>query len=383
VAYDVVTDTYYVGGTNEGVIYHIDAAGNVLDSRNVAIPISGLAFNNTTGHVFAMTNHGPPPNSTFDVFVFDSRNALNVVGAFNILENGQPVPEFKQFGGAGVEMDCGGRLWLIDQAGQTIYEVESGESNACAFSDIPWLSESPVEGTVPATSFLSVGCTFDSTGLTAGLRQGQLKVVTDTPYAVAPVPVNFTVRFLDVSDSSIFQSYIYAAAGAGIMPGCNPAGFLFCPSTLVTRADMAGHVLRAVHGPNFVPTPYAGAFADVQAGDYNADYIQSFFDEGFTVGCGNGNYCPDAVHTRGQTAVFILKGIHGTGYVPPPCDTTHPFDDVPCPPTPQFPFGDWIGQLFVEGITAGCGANNFCPDAGIPNEQMATFLARAFSLPRE
>ena len=24
-AYDVATDTYYVGGTNEGVIYHVDA----------------------------------------------------------------------------------------------------------------------------------------------------------------------------------------------------------------------------------------------------------------------------------------------------------------------------------------------------------------------
>ena len=49
---------------------------------------------------------------------------------------------------------------------------------------------------------------------------------------------------------------------------------------------MAGFVLRAVHGAAFVPTPYAGAFGDVHAGDYNADYIQSFFEEGFTAGCG-------------------------------------------------------------------------------------------------
>jgi len=51
---------------------------------------------------------------------------------------------------------------------------------------------------------------------------------------------------------------------------------------------------------------------------------------------------------------------------------------VPCPPTPEAPFGDWIGQLFLEGITAGCGGNDFCPDQGIPNEQMATFLVRTF-----
>jgi hypothetical protein len=204
---------------------------------------------------------------------------------------------------------------------------------------------------------------------------------TNTPYRVAPVPVDFTVRFLDVPDSNIFESLIYAAAGAGVMPGCDPPAFLFCPSAPVARADMAGFILRAVHGANFVPTPYAGAFNDVQTGDYNADYIQSFWDEGYTAGCGGGNFCPDAVHTRGQAAVFILKGTHGPGYVPPPCASTHVFDDVPCPPTPEAPFGDWIGQLSVEGITAGCGGNNFCPDAGIPNEQMATFLTLAFNLP--
>ena len=60
-------------------------------------------------------------------------------------------------------------------------------------------------------------CTFDSTGLSAGLRQGQLKTQTDTPYVVASVPVDLTVRFLDVSDSNVFEAFIYAAAGAGIV----------------------------------------------------------------------------------------------------------------------------------------------------------------------
>ena len=113
-------------------------------------------------------------------------------------------------------------------------------------------------------------------------------------------------------------------------------------------------------------------------GIHNADYIQSFFDEGYTAGCGGGNYCPDAVHTRGQTAVFILKGEHGPGYVPPPCGTTHVFDDVPCPPTPEAPFGDWIGQLFVEGITAGCGGNNFCPTPASRTSRWRRFWCRHF-----
>jgi hypothetical protein len=113
----------------------------------------------------------------------------------------------------------------------------------------------------------------------------------------------------------------------------------------------------------------------VHAGDYNADYIQSFYDEGYTVGCGGGNFCPAAVHTRAQTSVFIAKGINGASFVPPACTGT--FADVPCPS----PFADWIEYLYNSGITAGCGGGNFCPSLGIPNGQMAVFLVKAFELP--
>jgi hypothetical protein len=377
-AYNPADDTFYAGSWNDGVIQHFDASGTILDSAYVAVPISGLAFNSANGHLYGMTNHDLLQG--FDVYVFDTRNHFAVIGAFSITSGGVPV--LATNAGAGMEIDCNGHLWLVDQVTQTIYEAETEESDVCGFEEIPWLSEDPVQGTVAQGSTLPIACTFDSTGLSPGLRQAQLMFHTDTPYAVAPVPVDFTVRFLDVSDASIFESYIYGAAGAGVMPGCDPASFLFCPSALVTRADMAGFILRAVHGANFVPTPYAGAFGDVHAGDYNADYIQSFWDEGYTAGCGGGNFCPDAVHTRGQTAVFILKGTHGPSYVPPPCASTHVFDDVACPPTTEAPFGDWIGELSQEQITAGCGATTFCPDAGIPNEQMGTFLVKAFDLPR-
>ena len=173
-----------------------------------------------------------------------------------------------------------------------------------------------------------------------------------------------------MDDASIFQAFIYGAAGAGVMPGCDAAAFQFCPSAQVTRADMAGFILRAVHGAAFVPAPYAGAFNDVHAGDYNADYIQSFFEEGYTVGCGGGNFCPGAGHTRGQTAVFILKGSTGRATRRRPARRrTHRRRAVPA--DAGVLFGRWIGQLFTEGITAGCGGNDFCPGAGIPNEQMA------------
>src|SRR5262249_36182123 len=153
------------------------------------------------------------------------------------------------FGGAGLEFDCAGNLWAIDQNTQTIYNVESDEGFACSL-DIPWLSENPTTGTVPAattpgggggTNPFPVAVTFDGTSLLPGLRQAQLQVQTDTPYAVPGIPVTLVVRFLDVPDNNQFEAYIYGAAGAGVMmggpPNC-PAGVLdFCPNNVVTRAD--------------------------------------------------------------------------------------------------------------------------------------------------
>ncbi len=38
---------------------------------------------------------------------------------------------------------------------------------------------------------------------------------------------------------------------------------------------------------------------------------------GITGGCGNGNYCPNNPVTRQQMAVFLLKALHGSTFVPP------------------------------------------------------------------
>jgi hypothetical protein len=61
--------------------------------------------------------------------------------------------------------------------------------------------------------------------------------------------------------------------------------------------------------------------------------------------------------------------------VPPPA--TGIFNDVPA----NDPFAPWIEYLFNQGVTAGCGNNNFCPDANISNGQMAVFLVKAFGIP--
>ncbi len=53
------------------------------------------------------------------------------------------------------------------------------------------------------------------------------------------------------------------------------------------------------------------------------------------------------------------------------------FTDVPASQS----FAKWIEQLAREGITGGCGATTYCPDATVTRGQMAVFLIRAFNLP--
>jgi len=374
-AYDPVSDTFYFSDASGGSVYHIDASATVLDSAYVGLSISGLAYNPATGHLFALTNH--PAGEGSDVYVLDARNGYAETGAFDITDGGSPV--LTEFGSGGLEIDCAGNLWLIDFLTGTIYEAESGETGVCDVFDVPWLSEEPESGVVGPAAFhgapsaLPVTVTFDATLLTPGLRQAQLRFATDTPYALDPVPVDLTVRFLDVPDGSFAENYIYGAAGAGIMPGCGANNF--CPGGSVTRADMAGYIERAIHGPEYVPPAYAGAFGDVQAGDYNADYIQGLFEDGITAGCGGGNFCPTQPNNRAQMSVFIVKAVEGSDFEPPPA--TGIFHDVPA----SDPFAPWIEYLYQLGVTAGCGDGNYCPTAAITNAQMAVFLVKAFQLP--
>jgi hypothetical protein len=73
-------------------------------------------------------------------------------------------------------------------------------------------------------------------------------------------------------------------------------------------------------------------------------------------------------------SVFLLKSEHGGAYLPPACAGVFP--DVTCPSQ----FAAWIEQLAAEGITAGCGGGNFCPDDPNIRGQMAAFLVRVFGL---
>ena len=137
---------------------------------------------------------------------------------------------------------------------------------------------------------------------------------------------------------------------------------------------MAVFILKAEHGLCYTPPPCAGIFPDVPCSSNFAPWIETMFNEGITGGCGGGNFCPTNPVRRDQMAVFLLKGEHGSSYVPPTC--TGIFGDVPCPSQ----FANWIEQLSAEMITSGCGGGNYCPGTNNTRGQMAVFIVKTFNL---
>jgi len=189
----------------------------------------------------------------------------------------------------------------------------------------------------------------------------------------SPTPVTNT--FTDVPLTYWANGYIERLFAAGITGGCGVG--IYCPDATVTRAQMAVFLLKGMHGKNFIP-PAVGVstgFADVPVGYWADKWIKQLAAEGITGGCGVGIYCPDATVTRAQMAVFLLKGEHGSGYNPPAASGL--FSDVPV----AYWADKWIEQLAAEGVTSGCGAGIYCPDAEVTRAQMAVFLVKTFNLP--
>jgi len=192
-----------------------------------------------------------------------------------------------------------------------------------------------------------------------------------------------SVDFTDAPPSNSFHDQINVLRCNGITVGC--AFGQFCPDNSTRRDEMAIFIIRAL-GDFTPPSPAEPTFADVPktAGSY--PFVEKFHSLGITSGCGfdpgSGKllYCPERAVTRREMAIFLVRAVHTSAFVPPPatCMDGHTIDftDVACPDSSA----NYIEQLFHDAITFGCGANLYCPEDPVQRGQMAAFLVRAFHL---
>nr|AUN37118.1 putative sugar-non-specific nuclease NucA [uncultured bacterium] len=150
----------------------------------------------------------------------------------------------------------------------------------------------------------------------------------------------------------------------------------FCPDAVVTRDQMAAFIMRA-RGEFNPPTPGTQRFPDVPPSNPFYAFVDRMAELQITLGCGGGNYCPSDVVLREQMAAFMIRGLHEPGYVPPTPGSQR-FNDVP----PSNPFYAYIEEMATRAVTLGCSSNPpmYCPGSVVTRAQMAAFLVRAFNL---
>jgi hypothetical protein len=185
----------------------------------------------------------------------------------------------------------------------------------------------------------------------------------------APLPSGGT--FTD-DDGSIHEGAIEAIAAEGITKGCNPpANTLYCPSSTVTRGQMAAFLVRALNLADRLDNP----FTDDDGSIFEAD-IERLAAAGITKGCNpptNDQYCPDGQVTRGQMAAFLVRAF---AYTDDGNGDLFIDDD-------GIIFEADINRLGTAEVTKGCNPpinDQYCPNGPVLRDQMASFLTRALGL---
>ncbi|MEP6769190.1 MAG: hypothetical protein ABJC61_11005 [Acidobacteriota bacterium] len=151
-------------------------------------------------------------------------------------------------------------------------------------------------------------------------------VVGTAPYTCAP---GGTSVYADVLATDSFCRHVHYLAAQNVTLGCSTG--LYCPSTAVSRIEMAGFVAKATLAPG------GGAAVPLA-------------------------YGPDAETGRSYSCAPAAPSLH--------------FTDVPA----SDPFCKHAHYLWARGAIAGCSPSEYCPVPAVTRAEMAKFLSKAFGL---
>ncbi len=162
---------------------------------------------------------------------------------------------------------------------------------------------------------------------------------------VAPIhlPQGVSIRMVEIEgcDNSaagqLIGTFVSAASPAGMggaivtiytgseeTPGCNVFQAPISPPVTVdnqnnvytfdlqnfpTDGSTYYAAVRVYYELQLSPPPAVPTFTDVPSTHQFYRFIEALYNAGVTVGCGGGNYCPDAPLTRAQAAAFISTAL--------------------------------------------------------------------------
>jgi malectin (di-glucose binding ER protein)/carboxypeptidase family protein len=232
-AYRPDDNSFYIGGWNEGILYHVQGLGSpspgaVLGQCSPPDPnISGLAWNAAFNIVWAATNS--PTDTIYEL----NPATCDVLSTL-------PHPT-GNFSGAGLEMDDAGNLWTVSQANNTVYLIESGVP---AFVDVPWLSEVPSSGSLAPGGTQQVQIKVNTAGMAPGVYSASIFVVSNSgrqPSIRIPVSLIVPAYYQGVNAGG----GVYTDLGGNIWAAdkafaAGSWGYVGMSSTLSTKKPIAG-----------------------------------------------------------------------------------------------------------------------------------------------
>ena len=249
-------------------------------------------------------------------------------------------------------------MWMYDDSG-------SGWGHRHA---ILWSSYTDSHGSSGSEGFLGIG------RASGGPYQGPFSqpwlhaelIVMNVfdPCAGYSVP---QATFGDVPVDHPQYKYIQALYDGGYTGGCSTSPLMFCPDTIMDRAQAAVFMMRGQFGSGYTPPPAPwDTFADDWTGfEWAEPWAEGMWQEGLTGGCRQDPlmYCPETDLSRVEATVFGLRMKYGVNYEPP-LATGKVFADLT---DPTYWGAGWAEQAYADGLLPECGFDNetgkpyFCP----------------------
>jgi hypothetical protein len=275
----------------------------------------------------------------------------------------------------------------LNSTPSTLFDVDFYGNPACVTRPTAAAQGQDFVGTTQATTNVSGNAAIDyqlPSPLTAGTRVTAMATDPNgnTSEQSQSILLKVDPRSGPAAGASVTLTGQQLEAGASVTVGGQAAtNVVVTPPNTIT-ADFPAKPAGSVHDvvvtnpgglSGTLDNGWVADFDDVPPGNQFHDDIVKLVANAVTVGIGGGLYGVNDPVKRQAMAVFLLKAEHGLCYAPPACAPPGVFADVPCPS----PFADWIEALAAEGITAGCGGGNFCPDATVRRDQMAPFMLKA------
>lgn len=204
-----------------------------------------------------------------------------------------------------------------------------------------------------------------------GARAAEINSLTNSAYAV----VSYSVSFSDAENHWAKQS-IHDLGSRMIIKGTDAAAF--SPDQAITRAEFAAIIVRALGLP-VDSGSYQGAFADVAAGDWYADAVQTAYSYGLVGGYEDETFRPQDNISREQAMKILADAMLLTGLLGEDADISegveqlNAFEDAADVSTWA---RDSVAASLDTGLVAGRTASELAPQAHVTRAEVSVMIQR-------